>query len=68
MKGSALRHSVERLGLDTVLVTFGEEYLLLSDDDTQRGALKAVELVGSTAQLREDNRKCIWLEGVWSER
>ena len=41
-----------------------QEYLLLSDDDTQRGAVKSLELVGSTAQLREDNRICIWLEGV----
>ena len=45
-----------------------QEYLLLSDDDKQRGALKSLELVGSTAQLREDNRICIWLEDVWSER
>ena len=42
--------------------------LPLSDDDKQRGALKSLELVGSTAQLREDNRICIWLEDVWSER
>ena len=45
-----------------------QEYLLLSDDDKQRGALKSLELVGSTAQLCEDNRICIWLEDVWSER
>ena len=45
-----------------------QEYLLLSDDDKQRGALKSLDLVGSTAQLREDNRICIWLEDVWSER
>ena len=45
-----------------------QEYLLLSDDDKQRGALTSLELVGSTAQLREDNRICIWLEDVWSER
>ena len=45
-----------------------QDYLLLSDDDKQRGALKSLELVGSTAQLREDNRICIWLEDVWSER
>ena len=45
-----------------------QEYLLLSDDNKQRGALKSLELVGSTAQLREDNRICIWLEDVWSER
>ena len=42
--------------------------LKLSDDNKQRGALKSLELVGSTAQLREDNRICIWLEDVWSER
>ena len=45
-----------------------QEYLLLSDDDKQRGALKSLDLVGSTAQLREDNKICIWLEDVWSER
>ena len=39
--------------------------LLLSDDDTEHGARKLLELVGSTAQLREDNRICIWLEDVW---
>ena len=50
------------------LMVLIQEYLLLSDDDTQRGALQSLELVGSTAQLREDNRICIWLEDVWSER
>ena len=50
------------------LMTMIQEYLLLSDDDKQRGALKSLDLVGSTAQLREDNRICIWLEDVWSER
>ena len=45
-----------------------QDYLLLSDDDKQRGARKSLELVGSTAQLREDNSICIWLEDVWSER
>ena len=53
--------------LHNLMVTI-QEYLLLSDDDKQRGALKSLELVGSTAQLREDNRICIWLEDVWSER
>ena len=28
------------------------------------GALKSLELVDSTARLREDNRICIWLEDV----
>ena len=45
-----------------------QQYFLLSDDNKQRGALKSLELVGSTAPLREDNRICIWLEDVWSER
>ena len=45
-----------------------QESLLLSDDDKQRGALNSLDLVGSTAQLREENRICIWLEDVWSER
>ena len=45
-----------------------QDYLLLSDNDRERGAQKTLELVGSTAQLRTDNRICIWLEDVWSER
>ena len=45
-----------------------QEYLLLSDDDKQRGALNSLHLVGSTAKRCEDNRICIWLEDVWSER
>ena len=50
------------------LMVMIQEYLLLSDDDKQSGALKSLELVRSTAQLRTDNRICIWLEDVWSER
>ena len=53
--------------LHNLMVTI-QEYLLLSDGNKQRGALKSLELVGSTAQLLEDNRICIWLEDVWSER
>ena len=34
----------------------------------QLGVLKSLELVHSTAQLREDNRICIWPEDVWSDR
>ena len=45
-----------------------QEYLLLSDDNTQRGALNSVDFLGSTAQLRQDNRICIWLDDVWRER
>ena len=41
-----------------------QEYLLLSDDDKERGALKSLKLVNSTAQLRDDNRICIWLADV----
>ena len=44
-----------------------QDYLLLNDDNTQRGALNSLHLVGSTAQLPEDNRICIWLEDLWSE-
>ena len=51
-----------------ILMVLIQEYRLLSDDDKQRGALNSLELVGSTAQLREDNRICSWLEGVYSER
>ena len=53
--------------LHNLMVTI-QEYILLSDDNKQRGALTYLELVGSTAQLREDNRICIWIEDVWSER
>ena len=48
--------------LHNLMVTI-QEHLLFSDDD-KRGVLKSVELVGSTAQVREDNRICIWLEDV----
>ena len=46
------------------LMVMIQEYLLLSDDNKQRGALNSLHLVGSTAQLNEDNRICIWLEDV----
>ena len=46
------------------LMVMIQDYLLLSDDDKQRGALKSLELVRSTAQLRDDDRICIWLEDV----
>ena len=41
-----------------------QDYLLLSDDDNRRGARSSLELVDSTARLREDNRICIWLQEV----
>ena len=41
-----------------------QEYLLLSDDDKERGALKSLKLVKSIAQNGDDNRICIWLEDV----
>ena len=47
------------------LMAMIQEYLLLSDDNEQIGALNSLHLVGSIAQLREDNRICIWLEDVW---
>ena len=50
------------------LMAMIQEYLLLSDDNKQSGALNSLNLVGSTSQLREDNRICIWLEDVRSER
>ena len=50
------------------LMVMIQDYLMLSDDDKQRGALKSLKLVKSTAQQREDNRICIWLGDVWSER
>ena len=46
------------------LMVLIQEYLLFSDDDKQQGALKSLDLVGSIAQLRSDNRICIWLEDV----
>ena len=51
-------------------MVMSQEYLLLSDDgdDKEHGSLTCLELVGSTAQLREDKRICIWLEDVKSER
>ena len=45
-----------------------QDYLLLSDDNNECGAHKSLDLVDSTAHLREDNRICIWLEDVRSER
>ena len=39
-----------------------QDYLVLSDDNEQRGALNSLDLVGGTAQLNENNRICIWLE------
>ena len=39
-------------------------YLLLSDDNEQTGAQTSLELVHSTAQVRDDNKICIWLEDV----
>ena len=45
-----------------------QDYLIITDDLKQRGALTSLELVGSTAQLRDDTRSCIWIEDVWSER
>ena len=50
------------------LMAMIQEYLLLNDDNKQSGALNSLHLVGSTAQLHEDNRICIWLQDVWSER
>ena len=44
-----------------------QEYLLLSDDDNRCGAQSSLQLVGSTAAGREDNRICIWLQEVESE-
>ena len=41
-----------------------QEYLLLSDDDKERGALTSSKLVNSTAQNRDDHRICIWLEDI----
>lgn len=45
-----------------------QNYLLLNDNDNERGALTSLELVYSTAQVREDNRICIWLEDVQTQR
>ena len=45
-----------------------QDYLVLSDDDKQHGARESLKLVGGTAEKREDNRICIWLEDVKNER
>ena len=39
-----------------------QEYLLLSDDDKKSAALKSLKLVNGTAQQRDDNVICIWLQ------
>ena len=49
------------------LMAMIQDYLLLSDDNEQRGALNSLKLVRSIAQLCKDNRICIWLEDVWSD-
>ena len=38
-----------------------QDYLLLSDDDNQSGARSSLELVDSTARLREDNKQNTYL-------
>ena len=45
-----------------------QNYILLNDNDKERGALTSLELVDSLAQVREDNRICIWLEDVQTQR
>ena len=50
------------------LMAMIQQYLLLSDNNKQCGALNSLKLVGSTAQQHEDYRICIWLEDVQSER
>ena len=45
-----------------------QDYLLLNDNDKERGALQSLAPVGSSAQVREDNRICIWLEDVQTQR
>ena len=45
-----------------------QNYLLLNDNDKERGALQSLELVDSIAQVREDNRICICLEDVQTQR
>ena len=46
------------------LMAMIQDYLLLSGDNKRSAALKYLELVGSTARQRGDNRICIWLEDV----
>ena len=38
-----------------------QEYLLLNDDE-EHGSQKSLELVNKTANLRDDNMICIWLQ------
>ena len=39
-----------------------QEYLLLSDDNTECAALRSLALVNSTAEQIDENRICVWLE------
>ena len=41
-----------------------QEYLMLSDDSTEHGARRSLELVGRTAHSREGNVICVWLEEI----
>lgn len=45
-----------------------QNYSLLNDHGKERGALTSLELVDSTAQVREDHKICIWLEDVQTQR
>ena len=44
-----------------------QDYLFISDNNIERGALSSLELVKNTARVRGDNRICIWLEDVCDE-
>ena len=45
-----------------------QDYLLLNGNNKERGTLNSLELVDSTAEVREDNRICIWHEDVQTQR
>ena len=37
---------------------------MLSDDDEQHGAMSSLALMRKSAEQKENNRICIWLEDV----
>ena len=46
------------------LMVMIQEYLLLSDDNIQSGAVSSSDLVRRPPQLREHNKICIWLQDL----
>ena len=51
--------------LSSLMATI-QEFLVLSDDEIQRGAEESLKLVNRTAMCPDDNLICIWLQEVWN--